>query len=151
MWKHIPRGEHHPGEKFQPGEGGWGAVAVQTNKQSQMVKQKHFHTQHPPPPQHTQRIPTSQEIKRLNYFLNLSNDLPITFKNAYGLIQVPPVIWIPIGVVQMHWELQLKPERYSARRERHVALGDMKHRRSHLNQCLKTTEIYCRGHKWIKR
>lgn len=79
----------------------WGEVSAtrrsmgsrsSTNKQSQMVKQKHFHTQHPPPPQHTHRIPTSQEIKRLNYFLNLSNDLPITFKNAYGLIQVPPVI-----------------------------------------------------------
>lgn len=41
---------------------------------------------------HTHRIPTLQEIKRLNYFLNLGNDLPLTFKNAYGLNQVLAVI-----------------------------------------------------------
>lgn len=43
-------------------------------------------------PVHTHRKPTLQVIKRLNYFLNLGNDLPITFENAYGLNQVLAVI-----------------------------------------------------------
>lgn len=31
MLRHMPRGEHHPGEKVQPEEAVWGAEAVQTN------------------------------------------------------------------------------------------------------------------------
>lgn len=86
-------------------------------------------TPHQIPSVHTHRIPTSQEIKRLNYFLNQGNDLPITFKNAYGLNQVPFVIWIIIWAVRVIPELWLKPESYSARTGTGIALGDTQCRR----------------------
>lgn len=55
-------------------------------------KQSKKETPYKIPLVHTQSKPTLQVIKRLNYFLNLGNDLPITFKNAYGLNQVLAVI-----------------------------------------------------------